>query len=81
MKSSYLGRQNSRVPIKKCETEISKKKVSASPSITCTQFSSTLTWASTVYKVQGLSLEQGVTDFDLPKQKIIWTRSNVYCAQ
>ena len=34
-----------------------------------TQFSLTLTWASTVDKVQGLSLEQGIIDFDLRKQK------------
>ena len=28
-----------------------------------------LAWTSTVHKVQGLSLEQGVIDFDLKKQK------------
>ena len=33
MRSSYLGRQNSWVPIEKCETEILIKKGSASPSI------------------------------------------------
>ena len=69
MRSSYLGRQNSGVPIEKCETEISIKKGSLSTSIKCTQFPLTLSWASTVHKVQGLSLEQGAIDFNLQKQK------------
>ena len=47
----------------------SNKKRSASPSIKRTQFSLLLAWPSTVHKVQSLSLEQGVTDFDLRKQK------------
>ena len=47
----------------------SNKKGSTSPSIKCTQFPLTLEWASNVHKVQGLTLEQGVTDFDLRKQK------------
>ena len=38
MRSSYLGRQNSWIPIEKCETEISAKKEPALPSIKCTQF-------------------------------------------
>ena len=46
----------------------SNKKRSASPSIKRTQFSLILAWPSTVHKVQSLSLEQGVTDFDLWKQ-------------
>ena len=69
MRSSYLGRQNSWVPIEKCETEISLKKGSASPYIKRTQFMLALAWPSTVHKVLGLSLEQGVIDFDLRKQK------------
>ena len=69
MRSSYLGRHNSWVAIEKCETEIPIKKGSASPSIKQTQFPSTLAWASTVHKVQALSLEQGVIDFDLQKHK------------
>ena len=69
MRSSYLGRQNSWVPIEKCEIEISIKKGSASPSIKRTQFPLTLAWTSTVYKVQGLSLEQAVIDFDRREQK------------
>ena len=44
-------------------------KVSASPSIKCTQFRLILAWASTVHNVQCYSLEQGVIDFDLRKQK------------
>ena len=36
MRSFYLGRQNSWVPIEKFETENSVKKGSASPSIKCT---------------------------------------------
>ena len=67
MRSSYLGRQNSWVPIEKCETETSIKKESASPSLKRTQFPLTLAWKSTVQKVQNLSLEQGVIGFDLKK--------------
>ena len=71
--------------------EISIKKGSPSPSIKSTQFPLTLAWASTVYKVQGLSLEQGVIDFDLQKQKSfgpgqmytalsrVKTYDNLYC--
>ena len=51
MRSSNLGRQNSWVFIQKCETEISIKKGSVSPSIRCTQFPLTLGWTSTVHKV------------------------------
>ena len=42
MRSSYLGRQSSWVPIKKCETEIPIKKGLTSPSIKQTQFPLTL---------------------------------------
>ena len=65
MRSTYLGRQNSLVPIEKCETEISINNRSASPSIKRPQILLTLAWASTARKGQGLSLEQAVIDFDL----------------
>lgn len=52
LKSSYLDRQNSWVPIEKCDPEIPVKKGSASPSIESTQFSLTLALTSTVHKVQ-----------------------------
>ena len=79
------------VPIEKCETEISIKKGSALPSIKGTQFPLIWAWASTVHKVQGLTLEQGVIDFDLQKQKLfgpgqmhtalsrVKTYDNLYC--
>ena len=73
MKPSYLGKRNSWVPIEKCKTEIS---VNKGTSIRRTQFPLVLAWASAAHKVQGLSLEQGVFDFDL-----LWTRENVYCSQ
>ena len=40
-----------------------------------------LAWPSTVHKVKGLHLQQGVSDFDLQKQKIIPARVNIYCPQ
>ena len=67
MRSSYLGRQNSWVPIEKCEIEIPIKKGSAYLFIKRTQFPLTLALASTV---QGSSLQQGAIDFDLRKQKL-----------
>ena len=66
MRSSYLG---SWVPIKKSEIEISIKEGSSPPSIRHPELPLTLAWASTVHKVQDLSLEKGITDFDLQKQK------------
>ena len=75
MGSSYLGWENSWIPI-----EVSIKKGSASPFIKRTQFLVTA-WASTVHKFQGLSLEQGVNWFWSAKITTIWTRINVYCAQ
>ena len=64
-----MGRQSSWVAIEKRETEISINKGLASPNIKRTQFPLTLAWASTVHKVQGLGLEQGVFDFHLRKQR------------
>ena len=58
MRSSYLGRRNSWVPIEKCESEISIKEGLASPSIKCAQFPLTSALASTVHKVFGLNLDQ-----------------------
>ena len=67
------------------------KKGSASPSIKCVQFLLTLTCASTVHKVQDLSLEKGVIDFSLQNQKSVGpgevytmlsrvkTYGNLYC--
>ena len=71
MRSSYLGRQNSWVLIKKCEAVIPIKKGSVSPSIKRTQFLLILAGASTVHKVQGLSLEQSVIKNHLDQDKCI----------
>ena len=69
MNSSHLDRKISWVPIEKCETEITMKKESTSPSIKRARFPLTLAWGSTVHDVKGVSLEQVVIDIDLQKQK------------
>ena len=69
IRSSYLGRQDSCVPVKKWESEIPINKGSAPPSIKSTQFRLTLACAFTVHEFQGLSLEQDSVHFDLWKQK------------
>ena len=48
---SYLGRQNSWVPIEKCEAELPVKKGPASSSIACTLFPLTLSWGSVIHNV------------------------------
>ena len=81
MRSFYQGRQNSWVAIEKYEAQIPIKKGSASPSIKNNKFPLMLAWPSTVHKVKGLHLQQGIIDFDLQKQKIISAMVNIYCPQ
>ena len=70
MSLNVLARQNNWVPVEKCETEIKIiKRSQASPCIRRTQFPLALSWASTVHKVQGLSIEKAVINFDLLKQR------------
>ena len=92
MRSSYLGRQNSWVPIEKMWSwDSNKERISISIHQTHSISLNILAWASTVHKVQVLSLEQGVIDFDLWKQKSfgpgqiytapsrVKTYDNLYC--
>ena len=58
------------VPIEKAETNIVLKvNKDSSPVIKRTQFPLMLSWACTVHKVQGLSLDRAVISFRLLKQK------------
>ena len=68
MLSDHLAQQNCFVPVQKCEADIPSCKGSISPSIKRTQFSPMLSWACIMHKVQSLSLEKGVVNFDLQKQ-------------
>ena len=54
----YLGRQDSWVPIEKCETEIAMKKGSAFSSIQITKFTLRLSCTSTVHKVQSFKFRR-----------------------
>ena len=51
----------------------------ASPAINRTQFLVMLSWACTVHKVQGLSLNLTVFSFDLEKQKL-FNQGQIYVA-
>ena len=61
--------QNNWVPIKRCDTSIFIGNSSGSLSIKRTQFPIRLSWACTMYEVQGLTIPQAVVSFDLEKQK------------
>ena len=69
MFSDAVALQHNWVPIKKIETSFGIAKNKVQPSIKRTQFPLTLSWACTVHKVQGLSLNKAIISFDLERQK------------
>ena len=62
-------RANCVMPIEKFEVDIPISKGSVSPCIKRTQFPLALSWACTIHKVQGLSLNEGVVRSELKKEK------------
>ena len=65
-----FARENGWFPIVRTDTLIRIKQLNAnSLTIRRTQFPVTLSWACTVQKVQGLSLERAVISFDLNEQR------------
>ena len=69
MMSSQFTRANCVVSIEKCEADIPIIKGSVSLCIKLIQFSLVLSRASTIHKVQLLSLNKGTVSFGLQKQK------------
>ena len=70
MQTDHFARQNVWVPIEKAEAIISiKVNSNSSPIIKRTQFPLMLSWACTVRKVKGLSLDKAVVSFNLLKQR------------
>ena len=67
MMSSQFTRVNCVAPIKKCEADIPISKGSILTCIEPTQFPLALSWACTIHKVQGLSHDEEVINFDLQK--------------
>ena len=65
-----IARHHKAVPINRISADIkTHTKKAAAPAIKRTQFPIALSWACTVHKVQGLSLNQIVISFNLFKQK------------
>ena len=60
MQSDCLAHQQHWVPIRKHDVLLGLKKNKSQPCIKRTQFPLALSWACTVHKVQGLSLDEGV---------------------
>ena len=69
MQSDCLAHQQHWVPIRKHEVLLGLKENKSQPCIKRTQFQCALSWARTVHKVQGLSLDEGVISFNLHRQK------------
>ena len=79
-RNDLIARNVMWVPIKREETSIyiNKCKITSS-AIKRTQFPLMLSWACTVHKVQGLSLNSAVINFDLEKQKF-FNQGQMYVA-
>ena len=58
------------VPIKGRQTSIIIRNTNKSIAIKQAQFPLRLSWACSIHKVQGLSLQEAVVSFDLDRQKI-----------
>ena len=65
----HSAQKNCFVPLQKCDADIPICKGSITPRIKRTQFRVMLSWACTIHKVQGLSLEEDVINFHLQKQR------------
>ena len=69
IQSDNFARQNLWVPLDRVEAKIQIKNFDGSPVIKRTQFPLMLSWACTVHKVQGLSIDRAVISFRLLKQR------------
>ena len=80
IKSDTYGSQHDLVPVRRTEKEIAiKSKSACSPTIKRLQFSVILSWACTIHKVQGKTLQKVVVCFDLFKQQTFNT-GQIYAA-
>ena len=78
--NDVTARNNRWVPIRGEQTSIYvSKNRTTSPAINRTQFPLMLSWACTVHKVQGLSINAGVIGFDLERQRS-FNQGQIYVA-
>ena len=70
IESDPYARHHNVVPIERAETDIHvNKKNLSSPAIKRTQFPLVLSWATSIHKVQSLSVTEAVISFDLQRQR------------
>ena len=79
MEQDDISRRNNWVPIKQNEVSFGIQKNTYHPCVKQTQFPLALGWACTVHKVQGISLSEGVINFNLHKQRSI-SQGQMYVA-